>query len=61
MIISIEFLHSKGIFHKDLKPENLVFDDKGYLRVTDLGLASVSSTLDISGSPGYTAPEVYLK
>ena len=47
--------------HRDIKPENLLLDSRGYLRVTDLGIAKVWTTdngNDTSGTPGYMAPEV---
>jgi len=48
--------------HRDVKPENLVFDEKGYLYLTDLGIAKFisgdKSIIDSSGTPGYMAPEV---
>ena len=41
IITGLEFLHTNGIIHRDIKPENLVLDLKGYLRITDLGVARV--------------------
>jgi len=38
-VIALEFLHQNGIIHRDVKPENLVFDSKGFLRLTDMGIA----------------------
>ena len=32
-------MHQNNIIHRDMKPENCVFDMNGYLRVTDLGIA----------------------
>lgn len=32
-------MHNNGILHRDVKPENLVFTDKGYLKLTDMGIA----------------------
>lgn len=32
-------MHSANIIHKDIKPGNLVFDDKGYLKLVDFGIA----------------------
>ncbi|CAD8122146.1 unnamed protein product [Paramecium sonneborni] len=60
VIVGLEYLHSHRIIHRDLKPENLVLDSKGYLRITDLGVARKLDTLqiDTSGTPGYMAPEV---
>lgn len=57
--------HSKGVLHRDVKPENLMFDDTGSLKVTDFGIAKVVSgaavmaTIDgsILGTPAYMAPE----
>ena len=49
-----------------MKPENLVFDDKGYLKLTDFGIADFIDTEDkdnhdlTSGTPGYMAPEAML-
>ena len=47
--------------HRDIRPENFVFEETGYLKVIDLGLARVwhpHNANDTSGSPGYMAPEV---
>jgi serine/threonine protein kinase len=44
-----------------LKPENLVFDEKGFLKLTDFGIArsiKKDNSADTSGTPGYMAPEV---
>ena len=44
-----------------MKPENLVFDSEGYLRITDLGISRLlreDNHQDTSGTPGYMAPEV---
>jgi serine/threonine protein kinase len=41
IVQSLGFLHNNGIIHRDVKPENIVFDKKGYLRLTDLGVARI--------------------
>lgn len=64
MILSLEYLHSKNILHRDVKPENLVFDQEGYLKLTDLGIGRFQkpdNSKDTSGTPGYMAPEVMCK
>ena len=61
MIIGLEYLHENKIIHRDMKPENLVFDSDGYLRITDFGISRVmrdNNYQDTSGTPGYMAPEV---
>jgi len=60
-MLALEYIHKKGIIHWDLKPENLVFDDKGFLKLTDFGIArpiKPNNHSDTSGTPGYMAPEV---
>jgi len=59
----MEAVHGNGIIHKDIKPENLVFDALGYLKLTDFGTAkewtpSLNNSMDTSGTPGYMAPEI---
>ena len=51
--------------HRDIKPENIVFDDRGYIKLTDFGIAAywsrgLDNHDDVSGTPGYMAPEVML-
>ena len=61
IIAGLEYLHSNLIVHRDVKPENLVFDKDGYLHLTDFGIARMTSTdnsTTTSGTPGYMAPEV---
>lgn len=64
IIKGLEYIHSCKVFHRDVKPENLVIDEKGYIRITDFGIARSAkdkSLLDASGTPGYMAPEVICK
>ncbi|CAG9323134.1 unnamed protein product [Blepharisma stoltei] len=61
IVSGLEYLHRNGILHRDIKPENLVIDGKGYVRITDFGIARVwnpENAKDTSGTPGYMAPEV---
>lgn len=57
-----EYLHSKNIIYWDLKPENLLIDVKGNLKLTDFGFAKQieSWTYTLCGTPEYLAPEILL-
>jgi len=54
------YMHSKNIIYRDLKPENLVLTDTGYLKITDFGFAKVvpDKTYTLCGTPDYLAPEI---
>ena len=58
----LHHLHSKRIVHRDIKPENILMDNKGHVRISDLGLAvEIPEGKAVSGgggTPGYMAPEV---
>ena len=61
LITSLEYIHSNNVIHRDIKPENLVLDSKGYLRLTDFGIAKENmedNSSETSGTPGYMSPEV---
>eukprot|EP01084_Bolivina_argentea_P047384 87297_1 len=63
ILLGLEHIHSKGIIYRDLKLENVLVDEYGSVKISDLGLAvSVSDGLvrGYAGTPGYTAPEVVL-
>ena len=57
----MRYIHEKQIIHKDIKPENLVFDSRGYIHITDFGISKIyhpDNGKENSGTPGYMAPEV---
>ena len=61
VILGLEYIHKNNIIHRDIKPENLVLDEKGYLAITDFGIAKKNkndNSSETSGTPGYMAPEV---
>mmetsp|Transcript_19040 Transcript_19040/g.19036 ORF Transcript_19040/g.19036 Transcript_19040/m.19036 type:complete len:197 (-) Transcript_19040:238-828(-) len=61
LVIGLEYLHKNNIIHRDIKPENLVLDSKGYVHITDFGIARIwqpENSNETSGTPGYMAPEV---
>ena len=61
IITGLEYIHDNSVIHRDIKPENLVIDSKGYVKITDFGIARIwcpENSKDTSGTPGYMAPEV---
>ena len=58
LVLAIEQLHAHNIVYRDLKPENVLIDEEGHIRITDFGLAkpnfSAESMSDsFCGSPEY--------
>ena len=65
ILTGLQTVHKQGFFHRDMKPDNLMWDSEGTLKITDFGLAK-----EIRSRPPYTeyvstrwyrAPEIILK
>ena len=60
IILAFQSMHQNNILYRDLKPENLLLDINGYLKVTDFGFAkkTIDRTYTFCGTPDYLAPEI---
>jgi serine/threonine protein kinase len=62
IVLAVGELHNKGIMHRDLKLENIMVDEDGYLKLIDYGLAKNVSEGQLAtsycGTPEYIAPEM---
>ena len=62
IVTIFQYLQGLNIIYRDLKPENVLINSNGYLKLTDFGFAKVveTKTYTLCGTPEYIAPEIIL-
>jgi serum/glucocorticoid-regulated kinase 2 len=61
--LAVSFLHDHNVLYRDIKPENILIDADGFIKLADFGLARPNMNCDdeaysFCGSPEYMAPEM---
>lgn len=60
---ALDYAHRHGLVHRDIKPDNVLFDEDGHVRLTDFGIATARSHGRLTaegramGTPHYMSPE----
>lgn len=63
MLLALEYLHAKNVMYRDLKPDNIMVDQYGHIKLVDFGLSKLNvdesySSSSFLGTHAYLAPEI---
>lgn len=54
VVLALEYIHKMGMVYRDLKPENVMIDYRGFIKITDFGFCKLikDRTYTFCGTPG---------
>ena len=66
IVVAIEYLHSKNVLYRDLKPDNILIGQNGNVKLTDFGLSKMNvdnhyNSNSFCGTHAYLPPEMFLQ
>ncbi|CAL5042439.1 unnamed protein product [Urochloa decumbens] len=68
LVSALDYCHSLGVYHRDVKPDNILVDGAGKIKVADFGLSALADAdrreaplHTVCGTPMFIAPEVFLR
>ena len=68
LVSALDYCHSLGVYHRDIKPDNILVDAAGNIKVADFGLSALAGTAQreallhtVCGTPMFIAPEVFMR
>lgn len=62
IVLALEYLHHCSVIHRDVKPENVMISESGYIKLGDFGFSKIikKRTWTLCGTPEYLAPELIM-